>query len=288
MTEGREFRRHRRQFPVEARQLTDGSWLTPGLSFEDYGGMQMQHRKSASYERRLDTPLWALNNRMLRELVVTFMEERAGFRKPQTGGMRGTLPPALVDPIAIALENERLDTELLRERLARAQAAIIDQRPRLQAVMEKLCKAYVEIKTKGLDPSITDDEWNRTRLQPYMTRDDPDAEMVFEPRAQLDDEETRKKILTVEIEGIDTYLRITKSGGADIIAAIVYLYYRTDLDSVGVGNELGLKPPHVRQTLWRLHETWNAKLAQKVYATHHPCSGGGTTGGHASPLFGTL
>lgn len=250
MTEQNYFGRARAsKFPVGARQLVDGNWLTPGISFEDYGSMQMQHRKSASSERRLDTPLWALNNHMLRELVVTFMEERAAFRKPQTGPKGGALT--------------------LRERLARAQAAIVNQRPRLQAVMEKLCKEYVEIKTKGLDQSITDDVWNSLRLQPYLTRDDPAEELVFEPRARIDDEENRKKILAVEIEGIDTYLRITKNGGADIIAAIVYLYYRTELDSVGVGNELGLKPPHVRQTLWRLHETWNTKLAQKYLVTRH-------------------
>lgn len=212
--------------------------------------MQMQYRRPTSTERRLDTPIWALNDRMLRELVVTFMEERAGYRKPITGPNGGRLT--------------------LRERLHKAQTTIIqDQRPRLFETMDRLCREYVEIKRKGLTVNMTDDEWNRSRLQPFMAVDDPASERVFEPNARLEAEEVRKRILETEIEGIDTYLRITKTGGADVIAAIVYLYYRTELDSVGVGVELGLKPPHVRQTLWRLHETWNGKLAQKYLVTSH-------------------
>ena len=255
-------------FPVGARQLADGNWLTPGISFEDYGSMQMQHRRPATSERRLETPTWAVNDRMLRELVVVFMEERAGFRKPQVGPRGGAMT--------------------LRERLARAQAAVTNQRPRLFETMDKLCREYVTIKTKGLDPNITDDEWNRSKLQPYMVRDDPAAEMVFEPRARIDDEENRKRILAVEIEGIDTYLRITEKGGADVVASIVYLYYRCEMDSVGVGSTLGLKPPHVRQTLWRLHETWNSKLAHKFAvpcaAIQRPPQEDLTS----SPLFATL
>ena len=62
------------------------------------------------------------------------------------------------------------------------------------------------------------------------------------------------------IEGIDTYLRYTVNGGADMVASAVYLYYRVGMDSVGVANELGLKPPHIRQTLYRLHQT-----AKKIF-----------------------
>ena len=76
-----------------------------------------------------------------------------------------------------------------------------------------------------------------------------------EGEARYQDEQKRKRELEIEIEGIDTYLRISENGGADIIAAIVYLYYRTGYDSVGVAAELGLKPPHIRQTLWRMHQT---------------------------------
>jgi len=91
-----------------------------------------------------------------------------------------------------------------------------------------------------------------------------------EGQARIDDEQNRIKQLEREISGIDTYLRISENGGADIVAAIVYLYYRTGLDSVGVGGELGLKPPHVRQTLFRMHQT--AKNLDKKYHRAAPKS----------------
>jgi hypothetical protein len=114
-------------------------------------------------------------------------------------------------------------------------------------VLDKLCEEYVEIKQRGLKPGITDREWNESKPQPYMP--------FAEGEARYQDEQKRIKQLESEIEGIDTYLRISDNGGADVVAATVYLYYRTGLDSVGVGSELGLKAPHVRQTLFRLHQT---------------------------------
>lgn len=230
--------------PVSARPLIDG-WLTTGIDFSDYARMQVQQK--TLQERRLATPLWAVNNRMLRELIVTFMEERAGFRKPQTGPRGGELT--------------------LRERLDRAQAYIRNARPRMFATLDKLCKEYVKVKREGLDLGMTDAEWNMLQQQPCLTVDDPKDGTVFEEQKRMETESTKLKSLAIEIEGLDTYLRITKTGGADFIAAIVYLYYRTGMDSVGVGAELGLKPPHVRQTLWKLHETWTTKLADR-YSSH--------------------
>jgi hypothetical protein len=39
----------------------------------------------------------------------------------------------------------------------------------------------------------------------------------------------------------------------------VFFYYRVGFDSVGTAKQLSIKPPQVRQTLWRLRNTW-AKL----------------------------
>ena len=72
---------------------------------------------------------------------------------------------------------------------------------------------------------------------------------------QGSDASDRLRELEIEIQGLNTSLRISENGTADVVAAIVYMYYRTGMDSVGVGSELGIKPPHVRQTLWRLHRT---------------------------------
>jgi hypothetical protein len=135
----------------------------------------------------------------------------------------------------------------LKERLDRAKGRIIEKRTAAITVLDRLCDEYVEIKSRGLQPSITDREWNASKKQPFME--------FAEGEARYQDEKKRMRQLEIEIEGIDTYLRISTNGGADIVAAVVYLYYRTGLDSVGVGAELGLKSPHVRQTIYRLHQT---------------------------------
>lgn len=209
------------QYPVSAHKVVDG-WASTGLDYSDYGRMSTQQHKQSG-ERRLPTPGWAVNDTKLRELLVVFMEERAGFRKRRKGE--------------------------LRPRLNAAVEAIIAQRPRLTAILTKLCKEYSVLSTLGAKPDVTDTEFNEARTEPFLPWAEGEARYLFEKK--------RKRELEIEIEGIDTYLRITKTGGADIILSIVYLYYRVGLDSVGVGQELNLKPPHVRQTLWRLHDTWN-------------------------------
>ena len=213
-----------KQQPVSAR-ITASGWISNGIDFESYARMQTTTRKTAG-ERRLPTPDWAMNNPMLRRVLVRFMEERAFSKKE-----RGTFTK---------------DTGL-RERLTRACARIMQKRPAAIASLDKLCEEYVEIKQRGLNPQMTDKEWNESKAQPYMPWAEGEARYV--------DEQKRIKQLESEIEGIDTYLRISENGGADVVAATVYLYYRTGLDSVGVGAELGLKPPHVRQTLFRLHQS---------------------------------
>lgn len=214
----------RKQHPVGAHRVVDG-WVSTGIAFEDYSRMSTQQHK-ASGERRLPTPQWSVNDKMLRELLVVFMEERAGFRKQQRGD--------------------------LHERLARAKVAIIGQRPRLMNIAAKLCAEYVHLKRVGARPDMGDEELNLSLAQP----------LAFPNMARTYLELKRRRELEIEIEGIDTYLRYTANGGADVVAGIVYLYYRTGLDSVGVGTELGLKPPHVRQTLWRLHDTWKKMVSQ--------------------------
>ena len=211
-----------KHLPVSAK-LTATGWISNGIDFNSYTRMQTHTRKTAG-ERRLPTPMWAMNNPMLRRVIVRFIEERA-FSKKERSTFGGGL----------------------KQRLERAKARIIAKRPAAIAVLDKMCEEYVDIKQRGLKPGMTDKEWNESKPQPFMP--------FAEGEARFQDEQKRIKQLESEIEGIDTYLRISNNGGADIVAATVYLYYRTGLDSVGVGSELGLKAPHVRQTLFRLHKT---------------------------------
>lgn len=64
----------------------------------------------------------------------------------------------------------------------------------------------------------------------------------------------RLKILERELENLDTQLHFIQRP-AEIICGIVYYYFRARLDSVGTALALGLKPPAVRQTIWRLRRT---------------------------------
>jgi hypothetical protein len=79
---------------------------------------------------------------------------------------------------------------------------------------------------------------------------------------QSKDDERRKRVLEIEIAGLDTFLHYTSvaDSGVATIAAIVVLYYRLGMDSVGVAAELNLRPPHIRQVLLRLFQT-AAKLS---------------------------
>jgi hypothetical protein len=57
--------------------------------------------------------------------------------------------------------------------------------------------------------------------------------------------------LEINIENLDTSLRFLDNE-AEIAAGVVYHYYHRHVDSVAVGQALGLKAPHVRIMLWRM------------------------------------
>ena len=242
----------RSQYPVGATMTATG-WLSNGLSFDDYSRMST-HKRKTSGERRLPTPLWAMNDFALRRVLVTFMEERAFSKKERL--LRATADKQALQELR---KNHDLRTRKgkkmlaiweearLRERLDAVQRKVATKRPAAALVMDQLCAKYVEIKQKGLKPGMTDKEWNESRNEPYME--------FAEGEARYQDEKNKLKRLEVVIEGIDTYLRYTVHGGADVVVSAVYLYYRCGMDSIGVANELGLKSPHIRQTLYRLHQT---------------------------------
>ncbi len=76
----------------------------------------------------------------------------------------------------------------------------------------------------------------------------------------------RLRELEIEIEGLDTSIRIL-GNEAEIAAGVVYHYYHRAADSIAVGQELHLKSPHVRIILWRLRLV----AAELGYGTHVKC-----------------
>src|SRR5208283_2415143 len=117
----------RKKLPVSAKMTATG-WLSNGIAFDDFYRMQTTTRKIAG-ERRLPTPQWALNNPMLRRVLVRFLEERA-FSKKERLAVRKKAG--------------------LKERLDNARKRIMAKRPNAMLVLDKLCAEYVEIKNKGL------------------------------------------------------------------------------------------------------------------------------------------
>jgi hypothetical protein len=107
------------QYPVSAQYTPEG-WSTPGIAFEDYSRMAtVQHKQCG--ERQLPTPTWALNEPLMRKLLVRYLEERAGCRNPWPGSDA--------------------------ERMARAKKTIAVLRSRKIEVLKGMCQRYV-----GMEP----------------------------------------------------------------------------------------------------------------------------------------
>jgi hypothetical protein len=115
----------------------------------------------------------------------------------------------------------------------RLQCAIkrrLDYKPDLTETLTHLAKRYVAVKKAGNDPALL-------------------------------------KKLGIEIEGIDTQLRFL---GKDhtLALGVIYHYYRCGSDSVETGAALEIKPPHVRQILWRLHKAARIVAAEVRVSMH--------------------
>lgn len=106
-------------------------------------------------------------------------------------------------------------------RLQKALDVIKGKFPSRQATLGKLCKEYAALSRGALS----------------------------------DDEAKRKKYLSIQIQNLDTILRFD-ANIAKIVVGVVHCYYRRGLNSVDTAAELGIKPPHVRGLLWRLHQCW--------------------------------
>ncbi len=116
--------------------------------------------------------------------------------------------------------------EELRIRLEAAQRKMQEKEASLRATLQTICADYVALKKKPL-------------LDP--------------------DERKRLRQLEIEIQSYDTQIIIC-TRVAEIVLGIVHYYYGCGCDSVETATRLGVRSPHVRQILWRLHRNW--KLMQ--------------------------
>jgi hypothetical protein len=105
-----------------------------------------------------------------------------------------------------------------KERLARAQAKLVLDKEKKLAILDGLCREYVALKKDGSDPA-------------------------------------RVRKLEQLIEGLDTQIALVDRGPAPFVA-MIYFYYSLRMDSVGTAEALSIKPPAVRQSLFRLSNVW--------------------------------
>lgn len=187
------------KYPVSARLGAGGEIESTGISFGDYQGMHTQLHKLDAY-RRIETPEWAVNPDKMRQLLVEYMEDRAGLGSKQTG------------------------TD--EERLERAKKHLVNRRRAFYvASVDRMCREYVSLK-----------------------------------QIQTEEAQARRRALEIQIENLDTQLRIDTQL-VEIVLGVIYRYYGCGHNSVEVAEAVHIKPPHVRQILWRLKRTWQRMQA---------------------------
>lgn len=138
--------------------------------------------------------------------------------------------------LLVAFMENRLSIQprgTLDERRSRIHDATLAVLPRLNSTLDKLNLEYVEAQRNGA------------------------------PRKRL-------KELEIEIEALDTQIRISANGGLAVPTAVAYLYFSVGYSSVEVGERLGIKPPHVRELLWRMRRVWAEKFNED--GTQKPCT----------------
>jgi hypothetical protein len=82
-----------------------------------------------------------------------------------------------------------------------------------------------------------------------------DKYQMLAAKKELNDGGKKLRNLEIQIQNLDTDLVLTEKGHAEVIVSMIYLYYRLGWDSVTVAEQLGLKSPHVRRILRKLHRT---------------------------------
>lgn len=209
-----------------------------GITFPDYSRMHVYRRKDMR-ERRLPTPLWAMKDDLLRRLLVTYLEQRFYLT---------------TDPTCSLLERlifgQRRAEEYATDKRIRLRELVTEYQKLRSGGFTTMSDAEVVILFASL-PENYHDGVGQTAL-PDWSRWYLEAKVLAG--------------LERQIQNLDTDLVLTERGHGSVIAAIVYLYYRMGWDSVEVAEYLTLKPPHIRQVLSRLHDTWVSHLAQEFGA----------------------
>ena len=78
----------------------------------------------------------------------------------------------------------------------------------------------------------------------------------------------RLQRLAIQVSGADTEIVMLERGVVGMMVAVLYMYYNLGYTSVGVAEELGIKPPAVRMILYTLHRA-HARLLDPDFGNRH-------------------
>jgi hypothetical protein len=206
---------------------------TTGIAFSDFMRMHVSRRETVQ-DRRLPTPPWSIRDEWLQQLLVIYLEKRF-----------------YVQPVDY--------TATLRQRMETARLAAEHRAPAKMEDLNNWIDDHHKITMYGYTPEkYSDDE----AIALFISLKHIGGQLPISADYARDYlANKRLHDLAIQIQNIDTDLVLTKKGHAGIVAAIIYLFYRMGYDSVEVAELLGLKPPHVRQVLARLHSTWEEHLS---------------------------
>ena len=202
-----------------------------GLTFPDFSRCHV-YRRQDQRVRKMENPIWSVRDDLLRKLLVTYLENRF-FITPPT-------------------------TLTLLERLQNARGAALYYAPFKKVLLKQWVQEHKRISAGGLDEKSDEEVTAFYQACPEHNGQFPmDADYA---RAYM----RLKNLLGLEkqIQILDTDLVLTQRGHAEVIVAVVYLFYRMGWDSVEVAEHLSLKPPHIRQVLARMHNTWLSHFAE--------------------------
>lgn len=218
MTRQPQYDRH--QFANHGRFLRNAN-----LSFSDMERLHIQRVGDTQPERRLPTPAWALRDEDTRAVVVAALEERFYTTKHRVG--------------------------TLQERLAQCRAAAEAYLPGKREMLKTWIKDFRTISAGGFADLSDEDAQAK-----FAGLSENGGQAALTPEIARDALKAKKLVdLARQIANLDTDIWLGERGYAETLCAIVYLYFRLSWNSCSVAEFLSLKPPHIRQVIFRLCQT---------------------------------
>lgn len=124
------------RMPIETWQTADGELESTGLDYSDYRRMHVDDSNAPFSERRLETPEWVYNNKLLRDVLLCFLEYRAGMQG--TGFRLGGTPKQRLKRAMKRLSARRKSLKAIKDQKNPIERKNIETQIRLAGTESKL------------------------------------------------------------------------------------------------------------------------------------------------------